>query len=53
MADIQDTGPQYFIHMRIVQARSIITTTCIDHHFLMVSFLSEMNYFGLTTPEAF
>ena len=32
--------------MCIVQAREVSTTTCIDYHILIVSFLSEMNYFA-------
>ena len=45
MVDTQDTTLHYFIYMRVVQASSVSTTTCIDHHVFMVSFLSEMNYF--------
>ena len=45
MVDIQDTSLNYFIYMCFVQASSVSTTTCIDHHVFMVLFLSEMNYF--------
>ena len=48
MADIQGTSLHYFIYMYIVQASSVSTTTCIDHHVFMVSFLSKMNYFAAT-----
>ena len=41
----EGTSLLYFIYMCIVPASSVSTTTCIDHHFFIVSFLSEMNYF--------
>ena len=46
MADILGTNLHDFIYMCIEQVSSISTTTCIDHHVFMVSFLSEMNYFA-------
>ena len=33
-------------YSRIVQTSSVSTTTCIDHHVFLVSFLIEMNYFA-------
>ena len=45
MVDIQDTSLHYFIYMYILQVSAVSTTTCVDHHVFMVSFLSEMNYF--------
>ena len=46
MAGIDNTSLHDFIYMCILQASSVSTTTCIDHHVFMVSFLSEMNYFA-------
>ena len=46
MADIQGTSLHYFIYMSIVQASSVSTTICIDHHVFMVSCLSKINYFA-------
>ena len=46
MVDILGTNLHDFIYMCIEQVSSISTTTCIDHHVFMVSFLSEMNYFA-------
>ena len=47
MADINSTSLHYFIYVCILQASSVPTTTCNDHHVFMVSFLSKMNYFGI------
>ena len=46
MVDIQEMSLHYFIHMCIVQASSVSTTSCIDHRVFIVSFLSKMNYFA-------
>ena len=46
MAGIQGTSLNNFIYMCIVQASPVSTTTCTDHHFGKVSFLSEKNYFA-------
>ena len=46
MAGIQGTSLNNFVYMCIVQASSVSTTICTDHHAGMVSFLSEMNYFA-------
>ena len=52
MTNIQGISLQYFICMCIGQASSI-STTCKNHHVFMVSFLSEVNYSGLTMFKAF
>ena len=42
--DIQVTSLHYFIYMCVVQASPVFTTTWINGHVLIVSFLGEMIY---------